>query len=85
MEALCRDCKFYLPVDVFQGICKITKDSILPDAERCDERFEKNMKFKFCKKFTMAENRADIGLCMGKTESYPDMTATTCEWFQWQE
>lgn len=36
-EFSCLDCKFYLPVDVFRGICKLTKEKNGPDDQvfRC--------------------------------------------------
>ena len=40
MSTLCKDCLYYLPVDVFKGICKKSKDNIVP--EQADEKcFEK--------------------------------------------
>lgn len=75
MKEFCNDCKYYLAVDVFKGICKISKDKIFPESKSCKD-FAKNAKCKFCKNY---ENVKDnIGTCMGKTDAYPDMIATTC-------
>ena len=50
MENNCKDCRFYLPVDVYKGICKIEKTSIGPDDVSC-AKFERLPKCKFCQKY----------------------------------
>ncbi len=82
MKYTCKDCKFYLPIDVFKGICKLSKEMILPDKE-ATEKFQKAEKCKFCANFTSSESNEYLGKCMDTSDSYPDMTATTCEFFRW--
>ncbi len=76
----CKDCKFYLPVDVFRGICKISKAKILPDDAFCQEAV-KLQKCKFCLHFT--EDKEFLGRCMGSALAYPDMVASKCADFEW--
>lgn len=78
----CRDCKFYLAVDVFKGLCKKTKDKITPDT-KVPECFEKQPKCKFCSNFELSKNNNYLGRCCSKVDAYPDMIATTCELFKW--
>jgi len=75
------DCKYYLPTDVFKGICKRTKGSIQADDAACSE-FEKVPKCRYCTHFTMKDK--ELGLCMGKVTAYPDMKAITCKDFAWK-
>ncbi len=74
------DCKYYLATDVFKGICKRTKESILADDPHCED-FEKAPKCKHCKHFTTDDEF--MGLCMNETPAYPDMQAGTCKTFSW--
>ena len=80
MNDSCRDCRFYLPVDVFSGICKITKNKILPDDLFCD-RATRLPKCKFCVNYSM--EREHLGKCMGSAIAYPDMVAAKCADFGW--
>jgi 4-hydroxyphenylacetate decarboxylase small subunit len=75
------DCTYYLATDVFKGICKRTKESIIADDPACSE-FEKAPKCKYCKHFTMQND--ELGLCMGEVTAYPDMKAITCKDFAWK-
>lgn len=81
-ELFCKDCRFYLPVDVFTGLCKISKKSVIPDDSGC-EKSEKSAKCKFCMNFT--SEREYLGKCMESTLAYPDMNAIKCEFFKWIE
>ena len=76
----CTDCKFYLPVDVFKGICKLSKNDILPDDPFC-EMAEKIAKCKFCTKYTAGKEF--LGKCMSATLAYPVMIAAFCADFEW--
>ncbi|MBE0648000.1 MAG: 4-hydroxyphenylacetate decarboxylase small subunit [Bacteroidales bacterium] len=80
MELSCKDCTFYLPVDVFQGLCKISKAKILPDDAFCREA-GKLPKCKFCHHFT--EEKDYLGKCKGTTLAYHDMVASKCADFEW--
>jgi len=80
MNLTCKDCKFYLPVDVFKGICKLNKNKINPDDIFCNQA-EKVAKCKFCSKFT--SEREYLGKCMETTLAYPDMMAGKCADFEW--
>lgn len=76
----CTDCKYYLPVDVFKGMCKLSKNEILPDDEFCSKA-ERLAKCKFCGKFSA--DRDYLGKCMGAALAYPDMNAESCSNFEW--
>lgn len=75
-----RDCKYYLTVDVFKGICKRTKEHILADGEACEE-FEKLPRCRHCQHFESSDFQ--LGICKGKYTAYPEMNATTCAGFSW--
>jgi hypothetical protein len=79
-EFSCKDCKYYLPVDVFRGMCKLSKDKIGPDDQGCDKA-EKMPKCKFCANYTA--EKEFLGNCMGTILAYPDMIASKCADFQW--
>jgi 4-hydroxyphenylacetate decarboxylase small subunit len=82
METNCKDCKFYLPVDVFRGICKIEKTSIGPDDLSC-AKFERLPKCKFCRMYI--PEKEFLGSCLGKAVAYPDMNASKCAGFEWSQ
>jgi 4-hydroxyphenylacetate decarboxylase small subunit len=75
-----RDCKFYLAVDVFNGLCKRTKETVLADDQGC-EKGEPCPRCKHCRHFT--ETDSFLGTCQGVTITYPDLNAGTCEQFSW--
>jgi hypothetical protein len=81
MEDLsCNDCKYYLPVDVFSGLCKLNKEKISPENKSCPS-MELLAKCKFCAGYTT--EKGYLGKCMGTKLAYPDMTASKCTGFQW--
>ncbi len=80
MENNCKDCRLYLPVDVFRGICKVNKASITPDDNAC-KKFEKMPKCRFCANYTAEKDY--LGKCNGTTLAYPDMIAVKCADFKW--
>jgi 4-hydroxyphenylacetate decarboxylase small subunit len=73
------DCKYYLSIDVFKGLCKRDKSNINADDPACDS-FENAKKCRNCSNFTSTQ--VDLGLCMNKYEAYPDMNALTCNDFR---
>ncbi len=76
----CSDCKYYLPVDVFKGNCKLDKiKRIKPESPNC-EHFEKIAKCKFCVHYKKVSDFT--GKCMNKAEAYQEMIAVTCEDFR---
>jgi UDP-N-acetylglucosamine pyrophosphorylase len=77
----CPDCDYFIPVDVFKGICHITKDLVMMENEICKE-FAPVKKCKFCRHYT--EKEEDLGLCKGKVLTYPDLVSKTCEMFEWK-
>jgi hypothetical protein len=79
-EYSCKDCKFYLPVDVFRGICKLSKEHVGPDGPLCD-KMEKIAKCRFCANYSVEKDY--LGKCMGITLAYPDMIASKCADFKW--
>jgi len=79
MDLTCKDCKYYLPVDVFRGLCKITKEQILPENSFC-VKAEKLPKCKFCVRFV--PEKEYLGKCM-EYLAYPDMVAKKCKDFTW--
>ncbi|MCK9423345.1 MAG: 4-hydroxyphenylacetate decarboxylase small subunit [Bacteroidales bacterium] len=80
MDLTCKDCRFFLPVDVFKGICKISKEKITPDDRFCDKA-EKVPKCKFCGKYLAEQDY--LGKCIGNTMAFPDMIAAKCADFEW--
>jgi len=80
MEYCCKDCRFYLPVDVFQGLCKIEKTTISPDDLSC-KKFERQSKCKFCAHYVVEKDF--LGRCMGITLASPDLNASKCADFTW--
>jgi hypothetical protein len=76
----CKDCRYYLPVDVFKGICKIGKQQISRDDAGC-EKAERQARCKFCENYT--HEREYLGKCMGTTLAYPDLIADKCTDFKW--
>ena len=76
----CPDCKFYLPVDVFKGSCKLSKADIRPEDPFCDKG-ERIPKCKFCGKYTA--DKEFLGKCMSTAMAYPDMIAAKCADFEW--
>jgi hypothetical protein len=80
MDLTCKDCRYFLPVDVFSGICKMDKKKISHDLAAC-EKVEKVAKCKFCQNYT--SDREFLGKCMGSTLAYPDMNGSKCADFKW--
>jgi 4-hydroxyphenylacetate decarboxylase small subunit len=76
------DCKNYLAIDVFKGICKVGKTNVNADEASCDQ-FEAIQKCRHCVSFSLKGE--DLGLCMDRYDAYPEMVAKTCEDFQWIE
>lgn len=75
-----RNCKYYLNIDVFKGICKRTKERINADEKACSH-FEKLPQCQYCGHFSL--NGSQLGLCKGKTMAFPEMNATNCADFSW--
>lgn len=75
------ECKNFLPIDVFKGICKLDKKSILADDEACEE-FSQLAKCAYCTHFTASEK--GTGRCKDLHDAYPDMPAKTCKDFSWK-
>ena len=84
MNYTCKDCRYYLPVDVFKGICKITKNNITPDTAEC-EKYKKIPKCKFCNNFTHLKCNKFLGKCKKEITAYPDMNAKYCVDFKWEQ
>jgi len=80
MDLNCKDCRFFLPVDVFKGICKISKKEITHDDPFC-LKGEKIPKCRFCSKYN--PERDYLGKCMEITLAWPDMIAVKCSDFEW--
>ncbi len=81
MDYTHKDCKHFLAVDVFKGICKRDQDNILADDSSCD-RFDLLERCKYCKNYKATQEQ--LGLCMDTVDAYPDMIAKTCNDFQWR-
>ncbi len=73
------DCKYYLNIDVFKGICKRDKVSINADDPAC-ESFKYAQKCKHCSNFSATAD--NLGTCMNSYEAYPEMNAVTCDDFK---
>jgi hypothetical protein len=78
----CKDCRFYLPVDVFKGLCKLEKNPILPDDLSC-AKFERQPKCKFCANYVPVKEY--LGRCADAGLAYPDMNASKCASFEWYD
>lgn len=78
----CKDCRYFLPVDVFYGLCKRSKNKITQDDPFCDQA-EKIAKCKFCLNYSA--ERDFLGKCKGTTLAYPDIIAAQCADFGWIE
>jgi len=74
------DCKYYLPIDAFKGICKRDKNNINADDVSC-EYFEKAQKCEYCSNFELISE--GMGKCKEKYDAYPKMNASTCSDFRW--
>jgi 4-hydroxyphenylacetate decarboxylase small subunit len=75
MKEVCFDCKYYLPVDVYKGLCKISKEKLTPESKACD-KYDQIAKCKFCNNYTASKEH--LGFCKGSTVAYPEMLAITC-------
>lgn len=76
----CSNCQYYLPVDVFKGSCKLTKEPVVPEDKSCD-KFVRIPKCRFCSNYT--PETEFLGKCQGKVLAYPDMIAVNCSLFEW--
>ncbi|HTX87346.1 MAG TPA: 4-hydroxyphenylacetate decarboxylase small subunit [Bacteroidales bacterium] len=76
----CSNCKYYLPVDVFKGICKLTQKQVTPEDTAC-EGFDRLPKCRFCKNYI--PDKEFLGKCKGYELAYPDMPAIHCAQFEW--
>lgn len=82
MEDLnCKDCRYYLPVDVFKGMCKLKKENLTPDDPFCSQG-ERQPKCKFCANYQ--HTRENLGQCMDSHFAYPEMNGQFCESFTWR-
>jgi hypothetical protein len=76
----CKECRYYLPVDVFRGSCKMEKQELLPDDKSC-RYFEAIPRCGLCAKYT--QEKENLGRCMGVQLAYPGMIASKCDDFEW--
>jgi len=74
------DCKYYLTIDAFKGLCKRDKSNIIADDDSC-EHFEKAQMCANCANFKLTTD--DMGTCKQEYDAYPRMNALTCTEFQW--
>ncbi|NQV02068.1 MAG: hypothetical protein HQ542_05455 [Bacteroidia bacterium] len=65
---------------MFGGLCKLSKEKILPDDSFCKDA-ESLSKCKFCSKFTAEKEY--LGTCKESILAYPDMVAVKCADFEW--
>lgn len=77
----CADCDHYVPVDVFKGLCHLSKHSVRVDDPACEECAPVK-KCKFCKHYSSKEEY--LGMCKGEELTYPDLVTRTCEMFEWR-
>ena len=84
-EARHTHCRNYAPVDVVKGICHRTKETIHADDPACPS-FDRLPRCAECALFSPGEEE-HLGTCGAAADrpmTYPDLTATTCEWFEWR-
>ncbi len=80
MMTRCNNCKYYLPVDVFKGSCKLSKAAVKPEDKSCGD-FDRTAKCRFCRNYT--PEKEFLGKCRGNVLAYPDMLAVNCSLFEW--
>ncbi|MCX6270756.1 MAG: 4-hydroxyphenylacetate decarboxylase small subunit [Bacteroidetes bacterium] len=80
MENTCKDCCYFLAIDVFKGMCKMDKASISHDSLACGH-FSKIAKCKFCSKYK--QETEFLGICMDQVAAHPDLVAIHCDSFEW--
>ncbi len=81
MEKKHKDCLYYLRVDVFKGICKREKTKIQADEDAC-KSFEQIEQCRYCTNYTPVNE--ELGLCMNRADTYPELIARTCTSFSWK-
>ena len=74
------NCKYYLAIDAFKGVCKLNKINILADDASCDD-FEKAPKCEFCAEYKKIDEIK--GICKDKHDAFAAMNAKTCGDFKW--
>jgi 4-hydroxyphenylacetate decarboxylase small subunit len=82
MDYNCQDCRFFLPVDVFRGLCKLTKTELNPDDASC-KKFECLPKCKFCSHYSIEKDF--LGKCKKTVLTSPDLNASKCTDFKWSQ
>jgi 4-hydroxyphenylacetate decarboxylase small subunit len=80
MKKCHKDCRYYLAVDVFKGICKLDRTNVNADDVSC-EKFEQIPQCQYCKHYKPQDKHT--GICMDKADAFPEMIALTCEDFKW--
>jgi len=89
VEARHSHCRNYAPVDVVKGICHRTKETILADDPACPS-FDRLPRCAECRQFSFGQSPGKteyVGTCGATPDrpmTYPDLTAVTCEWFEWR-
>jgi len=80
----CYDCIHLAPLDVFKGVCHISKNTVLADDDACVE-FEPVPKCRFCSEYRPISGESFLGTCGSRVPTYPDLVAKTCDSFRWRE
>jgi 4-hydroxyphenylacetate decarboxylase small subunit len=80
MEKCHKDCRYYLAVDVFKGLCKRDKANVNADDQAC-EHFDQVAQCRYCMHYKPQDE--NLGTCMDKAVAFPEMIAITCEDFKW--
>jgi len=80
MEKAHKDCRYFLAIDVFKGICKLDKSQIAADEAACKD-FEQIAQCRYCSNYK--PDGEFTGTCMDKAEAFADMIAVTCDDFKW--
>lgn len=73
MKCTCYDCAHCASRDVFVGYCEKKDESVVIDNEIECADFETKEKCKNCVHYT--ETEAYLGVCCGKSPTYPDLLA----------
>ncbi len=76
----CADCEHFIPVDVFKGLCQVSKKTVLTDDPPCKDCTPAK-KCKFCKHYSPRDEH--LGMCKAKEITYPELATKTCEMFGW--
>jgi hypothetical protein len=78
-------CRNYAPIDAIKGVCHVSKEIVPADGAACPS-FDRLPRCSECEHYLPSDEQY-LGICQateGRPMTYPDLTAVTCEWFEWK-